>query len=210
MQGQMYLDHDAFLDAARMFDDGGALVEYPVAGNMDLGASSSSGVNEEPHDKMGVERGAASDNFGRSLGDPADISEVPPPIMSLADSRVSLVFLARLKARRLTIDQVELCVGVTMHAVEAEGNLQLGAAANSEVPTQTGTTQNIPVDDSTQLADSSGRSKRKRIPRQTADALNGCLCGVVLSESEDGVLKCHNTGCETQWVSTSSCLLDIL
>ena len=48
----------------------------------------------------------------------------------------------------------------------------------------------------------SGRSKRKRIPRQLADALNGCLCGLVLDCSMDGVLRCNQAGCETQWVST--------
>lgn len=45
-----------------------------------------------------------------------------------------------------------------------------------------------------------GRSKRKRVPRQLADALNGCLCGSVLDGSMDGVLKCNQAGCETQWV----------
>lgn len=36
-----------------------------------------------------------------------------------------------------------------------------------------------------------GRSKRKRVPKQnTSDALNGCLCGVVLHSGCDGVLKC--------------------
>lgn len=47
-----------------------------------------------------------------------------------------------------------------------------------------------------------GRSKRKRVPKQnTSDALNGCLCGVVLHSGCDGVLKCKRAGCETQWVS---------
>ena len=48
-----------------------------------------------------------------------------------------------------------------------------------------------------------GRSKRKRIPRQLANALNGCLCGLVLNPSSSGALKCKQTGCETQWVSTA-------
>jgi len=48
----------------------------------------------------------------------------------------------------------------------------------------------------------SGRSKRKRVPRQLADALNGCLCGLVLDRSTNGVLECKQAGCETQWVST--------
>ena len=47
----------------------------------------------------------------------------------------------------------------------------------------------------------SGRSKRKRVPRRLADALNGCLCGQVLDSSLNGVLKCKQAGCETQWVS---------
>jgi len=50
----------------------------------------------------------------------------------------------------------------------------------------------------------SGRSKRKRVPRQLADALNGCLCGLVLNRSSNGVLECKQAGCETQWVSTLS------
>ena len=48
-----------------------------------------------------------------------------------------------------------------------------------------------------------GRPKRKRVPRQHADALNGCLCGAVLDSSLSGVIKCKQAGCETQWVSTS-------
>lgn len=50
-----------------------------------------------------------------------------------------------------------------------------------------------------------GRPKRKRVPRQLADALNGCLCGSVLDGSLSGVVKCKQTGCETQWVS--ACLM---
>jgi hypothetical protein len=47
-----------------------------------------------------------------------------------------------------------------------------------------------------------GRSKRKRVQRQLADALNGCLCGLVLDSSSEKVLKCKQAGCETLWVST--------
>jgi hypothetical protein len=54
-----------------------------------------------------------------------------------------------------------------------------------------------------ETVEETGRSKRKRIPRQLADALNGCLCGSVLDGSMDGVLKCNQAGCETQWVSTA-------
>ena len=47
----------------------------------------------------------------------------------------------------------------------------------------------------------SGRSKRKRVRRET-DALNGCLCGKVLDNLSEGVLKCNQANCETQWVSS--------
>jgi len=50
-----------------------------------------------------------------------------------------------------------------------------------------------------------GQPKHKRVPRQLADALNGCLCGSVLDGSLSGVVKCKQAGCETQWVST--CLM---
>ena len=46
-----------------------------------------------------------------------------------------------------------------------------------------------------------GRSKRKRIPRQAeTDALNECLCGLVVKPSSQGSLLCKKKGCETQWV----------
>ena len=48
-----------------------------------------------------------------------------------------------------------------------------------------------------------GRSKRKRVPRKLADALNGYLCGQVLDSSLNGVLECKQAGCETRWVSTA-------
>ncbi|KAF8229758.1 hypothetical protein L208DRAFT_1015434, partial [Tricholoma matsutake] len=31
------------------------------------------------------------------------------------------------------------------------------------------------------------------------DALNGCLCRQVLDSSLNGVLKCKQAGCKTQW-----------
>jgi len=49
----------------------------------------------------------------------------------------------------------------------------------------------------------SGQSKRKRVPCRLADALNGCLRGVILNSSSNGVLECKQAGCETQQVSTS-------
>jgi hypothetical protein len=50
----------------------------------------------------------------------------------------------------------------------------------------------------------SGWPKHKRVLQQLAmaDALNGCLCGLVLDSSLSGVIKCKQAGCETQWVST--------
>ncbi len=51
---------------------------------------------------------------------------------------------------------------------------------------------------SSEIPQESGRTKHKRVPRQLADALNGCLCGLVLDHS---FLKCKQAGCETQWVS---------
>ena len=52
-----------------------------------------------------------------------------------------------------------------------------------------------------EIAEESGRSKRKRIPRRLEDALNGCLCGLVLNSSSSGVLRCKQAGCETQWAT---------
>ena len=47
--------------------------------------------------------------------------------------------------------------------------------------------------------ESSGRSKQKRIPQQAeSDALNGCLCGLVVKLSSEGALLCKKKGCETQ------------
>ena len=51
-----------------------------------------------------------------------------------------------------------------------------------------------------------GWPKRKRVLCQIADALNGCLCRLVLNGSLSGVIKCRQAGCETQWVSTT-CLI---
>ena len=53
-----------------------------------------------------------------------------------------------------------------------------------------------------EIPEESGRPKRKRFPRQLADALNGCLCESVLNSSLSGVVKCKQASCETQWVST--------
>ena len=53
-----------------------------------------------------------------------------------------------------------------------------------------------------EIPEESGWPKRKRIPRQLVDALNGCLCGVVLNNSSSGVLRCRQAGCKTQWVRT--------
>jgi len=46
-----------------------------------------------------------------------------------------------------------------------------------------------------------GRSKRKIVPQQAeTDALNGCLCGLVIKPSSEGAILCKKKGCETQWV----------
>jgi len=49
-----------------------------------------------------------------------------------------------------------------------------------------------------------GRSKCKRFPRKLEDVLNGCLCGLVLDHSSNGVLMCKQAGCETQWMSSTN------
>jgi hypothetical protein len=56
-----------------------------------------------------------------------------------------------------------------------------------------------------------GRPKRQRAPRQQhVDALNGCLCGEVLQPLSNGVLKCKQAGCETQWVPNNLNQIEIL
>ena len=66
---------------------------------------------------------------------------------------------------------------------------------------EVGEENHIPVPAATDIEMQSGRSKRKRVPRKAADALNGCLCGVILNSSSNEVLECKQAGCETQWVS---------
>jgi hypothetical protein len=48
-----------------------------------------------------------------------------------------------------------------------------------------------------------GRGRRKRAPRQIG-TLNGCLCGIVVGPSTNGIdaIECKQPGCETQWVSS--------
>ena len=48
------------------------------------------------------------------------------------------------------------------------------------------------------------QSKCKRVPQKLEDALNGCLCGLVLNCSSNGILMCKQAGCETQWVSSTN------
>ena len=43
--------------------------------------------------------------------------------------------------------------------------------------------------------------KRKRVSLKLV--LDRCLCGSVVNGLADGVLKCNQAGCETQWVSTA-------
>ena len=56
------------------------------------------------------------------------------------------------------------------------------------------TNSNLAVED--RPSDETGYSKWKRIPRQMPDALNGCLCGIVVDSQSDGVLECKRLGCE--------------
>ena len=50
------------------------------------------------------------------------------------------------------------------------------------------------------IPEESGWSKHKRVPCRVA--LNGCLFGVIVDSSSNGVLECKQAGCETQWAST--------
>jgi hypothetical protein len=62
----------------------------------------------------------------------------------------------------------------------------------------------------TEITDESGRSKRKRIPREMN--LNGCLCGSTVNPSTAvvPVIKCKRKGCETQWVSDTTVSVPIV
>jgi hypothetical protein len=46
-------------------------------------------------------------------------------------------------------------------------------------------------------------SMRKRARDHVVDKLNlnSCLCGSVVDPATEGVIKCKQTSCETQWVS---------
>jgi len=47
-----------------------------------------------------------------------------------------------------------------------------------------------------------GCTKRKWMPRkQQANELNSCLCGDVIELFMEGVLKCKQAGCETEWIT---------
>ena len=48
------------------------------------------------------------------------------------------------------------------------------------------------------------RSMRKRARGHVVDKLNLnlCLCGSVIDPSAEGIVKCKQTSCKTQWVST--------
>ena len=61
------------------------------------------------------------------------------------------------------------------------------------------------VEISSEIPAELGWPKRKRVPHQLADTLNGCLCRLVLDGLLSGVIKCKQASCETQWVST--CLI---
>ena len=76
--------------------------------------------------------------------------------------------------------------GVSLNAKDVQNpSLAMTAEIRSEIPEEF------------------GWSKRKRVPRKLEDALNGCLCGLVLDRSSNGVLMCKQAGCETQWVSST-------
>jgi hypothetical protein len=68
------------------------------------------------------------------------------------------------------------------------------AIVDSDLPIRIdSTTKDVPV------LEEIGRSKRRHTLKQIV--LDGCLCGVVADPASDGVLKCKQVGCETQWVS---------
>jgi hypothetical protein len=92
----------------------------------------------------------------------------------------------------------------TENGSEKEGSVN---ATSLEVGTMSSNVVNhaLGTEIGSEIPEESGRPKRKRVPRQLADALNGCLCGSVLNSSLSGVVKCKQAGCETQWVST--CLM---
>jgi hypothetical protein len=53
-----------------------------------------------------------------------------------------------------------------------------------------------------EAVDTSGRSRRKRAPRDIG-ALNGCLCGCVVNLDvalDRPAIECRQPGCETRWV----------
>lgn len=88
---------------------------------------------------------------------------------------------------------------------QCDGQLQdeggVRGADTPAAPAQTGIGLPVTGIGMTDVIEFSGRPKRRRVQRQQdIDALNGCLCGEVLQMSSDGVLKCKQVGCETQWV----------
>ena len=48
-----------------------------------------------------------------------------------------------------------------------------------------------------------GHTKRKRVAWK--HEVNGCLCGNVVQPSDLEAVRCKQAGCETEWVSTSTC-----
>ena len=55
-----------------------------------------------------------------------------------------------------------------------------------------------------EIPEESGWSKRKRVPRKLADALNGCLCRQVLDSSLNGVLECKQAASILWYITLST------
>ncbi|KAF8805028.1 hypothetical protein BYT27DRAFT_7258615 [Phlegmacium glaucopus] len=51
--------------------------------------------------------------------------------------------------------------------------------------------------ESPDAVEETSRPKRKRVARKLV--LDGCLCGLVLDGRSGGVVRCNQSGCETQW-----------
>ena len=98
--------------------------------------------------------------------------------------------------RKDTYNQAQ--ASTSLHSAEA---VEVSAESDSIAALRLGPGEGTETECEVSIEEISGRSKRKRVPRNIADALNGCLCGQVLDRLTDGVLKCNQAGCETQWVS---------
>jgi hypothetical protein len=77
-------------------------------------------------------------------------------------------------------------------------NLEVGTMSSNVVNHALGT------EIGSEIPEELGQPKHKRVLQQLADALNRCLCKLVLNISLGGVVKCKQAGCETQWVIIDS------